>query len=326
MKYTIEFLEKIFKSCKTKIGVKKKYPAAIRAAKRLGIYKKLCAHMISGRGKWTKETASKEALLHTSRWEFQKKSKGAYLYLFNNGFLDEACAHMPENRSVLYEDKKDIAKAASSCNSRVEFKTKFQGAYVRACTEGYIDEICAHMNILCYPWTDEELYVIAKQYETRLAFRNSNNNAYNACVRRKILNKACEHMKRSCSISSYEKELFDALKALFPDVYTLKIRGKIVADKPWIGGFDIDAFDPKSNRGVEFDGKFHHSEEGLIRSHPAWPKKEIRFYHEYKDNYFLDSRGIEILHIQETDWLKDKENCIARAIDWLRGAKLCQVA
>ncbi len=326
MKYTVKFLEEIFNSCKTKIEVKKKYPAAITAAKRLGIYEKLCSHMVSGRGKWNKESASKEALLYKNRWEFQKKSKGAYLYLFNNGFLNEACSHMPENKSVLYEDKEAIKVLASGCTSRIEFKTKFQGAYVIACRENYIDEICTHMDVLCYSWPDEELFAIGKTYTTRLAFRNGNNNAYNACVRKKILDKVCSHMKRSCMVSSYEKDLSDSLKLIFPDIFTLKIRGEIISYKPWVGGFDIDIFDSKTNRGIEFDGTYHHSIEGLIRSHPKWPESEIPHYHEIKDTYFLESRGIQILHIKEADWKENREDCIARAISWLNGVELCLVA
>ena len=61
-------------------------------------------------------------------------------------------------------------------------------------------------------------------------------------------------MKRSCMVSSYEKDLSDSLKLIFPDIFTLKIRGGIISDKPWVGGFDIDIFDSKTNRGIEFDG------------------------------------------------------------------------
>ena len=71
---------------------------------------------------------------------------------------------------------------------------------------------------------------------------------------------------------------------------------------------------------------YHHSIEGLIRSHPKWPEGEIPHYHEIKDTYFLESRGIQILHIKEVDWKENKENCIARAISWLNGVKLCLVA
>ena len=47
-----------------------------------------------------------------------------------------------------------------------------------------------------------------------------------------------------------------------------------------------------------------------------WPDEDIRNYHEIKDSYFA-SKGIQVLHIKEENWNKDKEECIQRCLNFL---------
>ena len=48
-------------------------------------------------------------------------------------------------------------------------------------------------------------------------------------------------------------------------------------------------------------------------------------YHTIKDRAFL-SKGIQILHIEEKDWNSDKEACIEKCLEFLRGENVKQVA
>ena len=49
------------------------------------------------KGYWTKENVSNEALKYSKRYDFYKKSGGAYDKAQKNGWLDEVCSHMELN-------------------------------------------------------------------------------------------------------------------------------------------------------------------------------------------------------------------------------------
>lgn len=48
-----------------------------------------------------------------------------------------------------------------------------------------------------------------------------------------------------------------------------------------------------------------------------WSDDDIRSYHEIKDGWFMFSKGIKILHIKEVDWIKDKQTCIRKCLEFL---------
>lgn len=65
-------------------------------------------------------------------------------------------------------------EAALKYNRRVDFRKKCGGAYERARTNGFLDEICSHMKITCKPqnyWDFESCEKIAKKYKTKSAFK-----------------------------------------------------------------------------------------------------------------------------------------------------------
>lgn len=59
----------------------------------------ICAHMYSGRFKWTKSMILIEAKKYTTRTDFAKGNKAAYSSATRQGILEEACAHMPKYMS-----------------------------------------------------------------------------------------------------------------------------------------------------------------------------------------------------------------------------------
>lgn len=125
-----------------------------------------------------------------------------------------------------------------------------------------------------------------------------------------------KHMKRTGGTSILETNLFSKIKEMYPEAK--KYKKKIsIPNKPHIQGFELDIFIPELNKGIEFDGKYWHSENGLKRSRKHWPQEDIDNYHQIKDSYFL-SKGIKILHIKEKDWIKDKETCLNKCFEFLK--------
>ena len=73
--------------------------AATTAAYRNGWIDEVCAHMKPCKqrhepGYWTKERVAEEALKYQTKREFFSGSSSAYGVAYNNGWLDEVCAHM----------------------------------------------------------------------------------------------------------------------------------------------------------------------------------------------------------------------------------------
>lgn len=120
----------------------------------------------------------------------------------------------------------------------------------------------------------------------------------------------------STNTSKAEKELLSHIGGIHGDARSKRFSKLIIDNKPHINRFDIDIFVPSLNKGIEFDGTYWHSDKGLKRSRSHWPDCDIKDYHEIKDNYFL-SIGIQILHIKEEDWIKDKEACLKRCLEFL---------
>ena len=55
----------------------------------------VCAHMYTGRFKWTKSMILNAAKSYQTRTDFAKGNKSAYTAARRRGLLAEACAHMP---------------------------------------------------------------------------------------------------------------------------------------------------------------------------------------------------------------------------------------
>jgi hypothetical protein len=266
--------------------------------------------------RWTVEKLQEEALKYKARGDFKKNNQAAYMSAWRKGILDQICSHMIDSRTEAYTFE-ELCLEALKYNTRSEFQEKNGGAYAAARIRGILDQICGHMDYICYPWTNEELRLEVLKYKTRKEFNENNRGAYQAALRRNILDEICKHMPLHDSDSCAELELFNIVKEYFSSArkfrdYKVKIEGK-----PHIKRFDIDIFIPEFNLGIEFDGFYWHSPKGLRRSRKFWPEEDLRNYHEIKDNWFVSSKGIKILHIKEKDWNKNKQTCIDQCLEFL---------
>jgi len=262
--------------------------------------------------KWKFEMLQKEALKYKTRVEFQKNSKGAYLAAYRRDLLDQICTHMrfPKTKPYTFEELK-----VEALNYKTKGEFRSTPLYHVAHRKGLLDQVCSHMTPVLNYWTDEELIKEALKYTTRTEF-SKNSSGYQTAHARGILDQICSHMKILGATSIPEKKLFDLIKEVYSETKRLKDRRVSILNKPYIHGMEIDIYIPNLNKGIEFDGRYWHSIPGLKRSHPNWPEKDLRNYHQIKDDYFL-SKGIQILHINEIDWLKNRESCLKKCLTFL---------
>ena len=324
IKWTFEKLQEESLKYKTRTEFYRGSKWAYGIAHKMGIFEEICLHMpkpglLSARIKWTFEMIEKEATKYNSREEFKTKSKSAYAAAVRNGILDQVCKHMKYKCYPWTE--KEVRKEALKYSNRLEFQNKSKGAYNHAWSRGILDDICSHMKrpkwkLRNIKWTNGILSQEALKYDSRVDFLTYSPSAYSICSKRGILNDVCSHMKRNATTSVFERELMSIIKDQFSSTKTLKIRKINIKNRPYIKGFDIDIYIPELRKGIEFDGTYYHSFEGLKRTRSHWPDEAIKNYHQTKDAFFF-SKGIRILHIKESDWIDDKEDCINRCLSFL---------
>lgn len=288
---------------------------AYKAAKRLSLLDKICKHMTPLRTNWTQESLQNEANKYKTRSEFQKNNKNAYQVALRLKKLNKICSHMTPMRNHWNFTK--IKKEAFKYKTRNEFHKKSPNAYATALRLNLMNRICKHMKYKHKNWSVDSIIKISSKYFNRGEFQRKNSNAYQAARRFGILNSVCEHMKDSRNTSSYEKKLFNEIKRVFPDAKKLIDRKVKIPNKPHIKGFHIDIYIPHLNKGIEFDGKYWHSVEGLERSRRNWSRFDLKNYHKIKDDYFR-SKNIDILHIKEEDWIEDSEIELKKCMEFLK--------
>ena len=261
------------------------------------------------------EELNKIASDMVSRKEFETKHPSAYKSACSKKIIDQICAHMePQYESYTLKSLEEIAKKYST---RGSFAISEPNAHRAAHRLKFLDEICSHMDTIHADWSIENLLLESRKYNSRAEFKFNNVNAYMAACRKRILNQVCIHMKRSGCVSGAESEIMDLVKKIYSDSCTLRKTKLKIRNRPYIKRLDVDIYIPKLKIGIEYDGTYHHSFEGLKRSRKNWPIKAIKQYHKIKDDYF-SSIGITILHIKEEDWMNDKNKCIQEITSFIK--------
>ncbi len=290
---------------------------AYAAARKRKILDKVCSHMKTNRTSWTEELIRCQALKYKSRGEFQVLAPKAYHAALRTNILDKVCFHMIE-LNINWTEKLILLEALKY-KTRTEFAKNSGSAYNAARRLSILDRVCSHMIDPRTHLTNEYLFLEAKKYNTRSEFRNGNHSAYRTSINRGILEDICSHMTISGTISIPEIDLFNEIKSVFPKTQKLRDRKVKILGKEYVEGFDLDIYVPELRKGIEFDGTYWHSPNGISRGRPKWPEEDIRNYHQIKDDYFA-SKGVQILHIREKDWLKNKEACLKKCLDFLQNS------
>ena len=284
----------------------------------------ICNHMEEIKkinGYWTFEKCKEEALKYQTRCEFTKGSSSAYHKAHKNNWLNIICSHMKEIKKPSgYWTFDRCQEEASKYNTRTDFRKACRGTYKRCYENNWLDEICSHMKSDQKPnkyWTKQRLKKEALKYQTKRELEIGSRGAYKKMHKCNLIDELCQHMNIQGGISHQETELFELIKEKYPTAKKLRKRNINIPDKPNIQSFEIDIYIPELKKGIEFDGDYWHSFEGLKKGRPNWKEEDLKKYHTIKDNYFK-SQGIEIIHIKESDWKENKEKELNKIWEFLQ--------
>lgn len=337
---TDEELASIALQYSTKSELREAHPSIRGIAKKRGIWDKICAHMpkrvsMAGKNnpafKWTFEKLIIEALKYKTKKSFEDGSAGAYLAALKHDSKNIIFSHMPINVNIGKSppNKKwtleKIQEEGLKYSNRNDFLKSSPSAYAATLKMGGIDKIHSHMepskSSNAIPYTLEEIFIESLNYNTRSEFFNKNPAVYSAAWRSEYFEDICFHMKTSRGSSLPELELMAIIKDIYPSAKKIRDMKVKIKDKPYIYGFELDVLIPELNKAIEFDGKYHHSPEGLLQyKKENWPLEDTLNKAQIKDDWFMSSKGIEVLHINEVDWIKDKEKCIQKCFEFLKGS------
>ena len=279
-------------------------------------------------GYWTDSRLKNQAALYLSRDKFRKGNPSAYVIAFRRGkeFLDKICSHMPkhvdqsgENNPFFKWTFEMLREEALKYLTREDFKRGSSKAYTVAVKRSDYDKICSHMpSPKNEAYTDKEFRELAIKYNTIRDFAEYCPGAYGSLKNNGRLAEFCSHMKRASGSSGAEKEILAAIKTFFPNSQKIRHTGLSIIDRPYIHAFEIDIFVSDLMKGIEFDGRRYHSFNHMRKdkSKNKWPDEAILNYHTIKDSYFT-SKGIQLLHIKEQDWMDNKSTCITQIEQFL---------
>ena len=116
--------------------------------------------------------------------------------------------------------------------------------------------------------------------------------------------------------SKPEKTILKEIQEHFPAAKKFLATKLSIPGANYIKKLEVDILVKELGLAIEFDGRYHHSLEGLKRGHPTWKLKDIKRYHEIKDAAFL-ALGIKILHIKDREWKENPQFCLQRCLDFL---------
>jgi hypothetical protein len=89
--------------------------------------------------------------------------------------------------------------------SRSEFYYRSNKIYTAAQRQGWLNDICKHMNNKIHHWTIDEVKAEAFKYKSRYEFQLNNKAAYTWAIRNNCLNEICTHMQSMIGSNQYGK-------------------------------------------------------------------------------------------------------------------------
>ncbi len=304
----------------TKISWKKSNGSAYNAANRNGWMPECSKHMQALTGFITLDVCKKDALKYNTRIDWKKISYSIYSVASRRKWLSLCTGHMKRllNHKGYWTFEKCKEEALKYKTKKAWAKENPSSLFVSK-KNGWFKELTQHMPKRAptpLKWSMSECLSDASKHSTKTEWENSNPILYAAAYRNKWLEQCCKHMKNCGGSSVAEKEIFDIIKATYGDA--TKKRFKKMKNEKKGSLFEIDVFIPSLNKGVEYDGTYWHSTEGILRGRPNWTKKEASRYVQIKNECF-DQYGIKIIRIKDFEWKKNKQECINKVMKFLGG-------
>ena len=203
IKWDYEKCKEVALKCNTKTEFKEKYSWAFTVSKNNDWFNELTSHMVKNKcikpTKYTKEICQKEALKYKNKKDFYKKSTNEYNAAIRNNWLSDICIHMDVPYANKYKWTKEMcSNLAIKYIYRIDFQKHEKNAYSAAKYNGWLDEICTHMEYKKLPnnyWNNfDNCKKEALKYTTKKDFYSKSEHTYNMALKNGWIDDICKHM------------------------------------------------------------------------------------------------------------------------------------
>ncbi len=274
---------------------------------------------------WNLDRCKIDALRFKTKIDWIKNSESSYKSALKNNWLEICSEHMIDgkigcNRKYTLDECLIFAKKYSYSE---EWKKSHNSSYKCSILAGWYSICCSHMTKLRGAWnTIEKCHEISKKFRTKTEWRNNHPSSYAYAHKKGWINECSTHMVHATRENSMEVELKKCIQLYYSNAESKRF---MVKNAKYLAKcFELDIFIPEKNKGVEFDGTYWHSDSALQKRFPSWSIDDVKKYHDLKDEFFL-SIGIEVLHVKEIDWRKNKSEQINTVYKFLE-VQLCQTS
>lgn len=149
---------------------------------------------------WTKQRVIEEAQKYHSQVEWRKGGRGSLGVARENGWMEEATAHMfNKQKTKGYWTKERVLDEAKKYTYQTEWIKASGASHSAAKRNKWVKEACAHMQspkVAMGHWTKGRLIEDAKKYSTRVDWKNANASAYATATSKGYLVECCAHMNQ----------------------------------------------------------------------------------------------------------------------------------
>ena len=180
---------------KTRNQFKQGAPGAYASCRKNEWLDDVCQHMVSPQrpsGYWTKEKCAEVAKQYSLTSEFCRQHGNLYTKAKREGWFYEITSHMTDDTQTYaprghWQSKENCAKEAKRYTTKHAFKKGSRGAFASARKNGWLEDICEHMEIAQAPmnhWKSKDNCIEeARKYTKKSDFSKQSPGAYAAAIR-----------------------------------------------------------------------------------------------------------------------------------------------
>ncbi|MFI5391818.1 MAG: hypothetical protein ACHQYQ_10690 [Bacteriovoracales bacterium] len=153
-------------------------PGAYNSARRNNWLDKICKHMEPSDkrppGYWTKERCAKEVKKYKTLKALELGNATVYGIIGRKGWKDELCGHIEAQikPTGFWNIKENCRKEAKKYKNKWAFQEGNRGAFFASKRNGWIEEICSHMESLHKSWDKESCRLESSKYKNRTEFNS----------------------------------------------------------------------------------------------------------------------------------------------------------
>jgi hypothetical protein len=287
--------------------------ASYSAAHRNGWIEEASSHMMADlrlNRKWTKKELIEIASKFEDKKEWAKKCPNSLQAAYKSGLMSELEQFLRNYSKPFIWTEDAIKKEALKYSSRSEWKEKSPSSYAAAIKKNALHSNTLHMgSSKTQEISKETIANDAKGYSAYSDWKAGSPGCYNLAPKRGWLEEVTAHMKKKGGTSNPEKQILELVRKFYPKAHTARFSTKNDKRFSPASKFELDIYVPELRKGIEFNGDYWHSFEGLKRGRPNWEDEDLKKYHDIKMAFFKD-KDIEILQIWEKDWKTDKISCL----------------